>query len=98
MRISDLVIDDVNIDKFSRHGISAIEVLDTIDDEPLCVIKNSSSGRGNAPYALIGRAASGRIIVVPIDQRDTGIWRPRTAFEATDQRFLTAYRNTHRTP
>ena len=83
MEVQDLVFDDRNEEKFSRHGVTAREVRQVVEAEKLRVFRNKKSD-GNAPYILIGETHGGRLLPVPIDPTETPeVWRPRTAWDSS---------------
>jgi hypothetical protein len=78
IEIYEFVIDDVNADKFWRHGLTPEEIASVLDGR-YSVIRNRSSGR--APYIVIGRDLHGQCIAIPIEQTwSRGVWRPITAW------------------
>lgn len=81
-RIDGLAIDDVNEEKFAAHGITVHRVLETLQNDYI-TIQNRKQRRGL--YLLIGTDNGGSCIAVPIERtRDTGIWRPITAWGCKD--------------
>jgi hypothetical protein len=75
-------IDDANEEEFSRHGVSARQIDDTLDREYF-VQKNNK--KGTCTHKLLGRDSSGICIAIPIMKtHEHGIWRPCTAWRCSD--------------
>lgn len=74
--------DDENEEKFGRHGITARQV-DQLLDEEYVVVRNRKDRRGL--YLVIGKDHGGKCIAVPIEAtRDPRRWRPITAWPCKD--------------
>jgi uncharacterized DUF497 family protein len=78
VQVEDLSFDEVNLDKFAEHGVSARQVRQLLDD-PFLVLPNRRNRR--APYLLLGRDHGGACLAVPIEPTgDPEVWRPVTAW------------------
>jgi hypothetical protein len=77
--VNELVFDALNEVKFADRGISPIDVLEILDQEPRFFI--NKRGR-RASHVMVGPTKAGRLLVVPIEDWGRGIWRPVTAFDA----------------
>ena len=66
----------------AEHGVTPREVNQMVEN-PHIIVRNRK--RRRAPVLLIGRTHGGRVLSVPLAKtRDPGIWRPITAFPATE--------------
>jgi uncharacterized DUF497 family protein len=84
VEVEDLVIDDRNEEKFARHGVTAREVRQVVEEENLRVFRNKKTD-DNAPYILVGKTRGGRLLTVAIDPTENpGVWRPRTAWDSSE--------------
>ena len=82
LTVHTFVFDDENIEKFASHSLTERQV-DQILDGPFVHYRNRSDRR--ADRLLIGRDHGGQCIVVPIEPtRDSGAWRPVTAWRCSD--------------
>ena len=77
--VYELVFDALNEMKFIDHGISLIDVLEALDQEPRFFV--NKRGR-RASHVMVGPTLAGRLLVVPIEDWGRAIWRPVTAFDA----------------
>jgi uncharacterized DUF497 family protein len=77
--IDSLYWDDWNEEHIARHGVDPDQVEEVIFDN-----EYFSSRARNGTYRLIGRANSGRYLVVFLAPRDGGIFYVVTARDATD--------------
>lgn len=78
--VYDLQIDVHNEAEMARHGVTPIEVLQVLDDDPR-YFRNKKGHE--APYVMVGRTYGGRILTVPLAPTPVdGMWRPATAFDA----------------
>jgi len=76
--VETFLIDEENEDKFWRHGLTAIDVLDVLD-EPHRIKRNRKARR--ASHLVIGRDRQDRCIAIPIEPtHDRTMWRPITAW------------------
>lgn len=66
----------------AEHGVTPREVNQMVEN-PHIIVRNRQ--RRRAPVLLIGRTHGGRVLSVPLAKtRDPGVWRPITAFPATE--------------
>jgi uncharacterized DUF497 family protein len=66
----------------AEHGVTPREVNQMVEN-PHIIVRNRQGRR--APMLLIGRTHGGRVLCVPLAKtRDPGVWRPITAFPATE--------------
>jgi uncharacterized DUF497 family protein len=80
--LDELELDDANEAEMATHGVSALELLQLLDDR-IEVFRNKK-GR-TAEYVMIGVTHGGRVITAPIVETAVeGRWRPVTAWQATD--------------
>jgi uncharacterized DUF497 family protein len=77
--VTELVFDALNELKLADHGVTIMEVLEVMDNQPR-FFTNRRARR--ASHVMIGPTRSGRVLVVPIEDWGRGIWRPVTAFDA----------------
>ncbi len=77
--VTELVFDALNERKLADHGITIMDVLEVMDNQPR-FFANRRSRR--ASHVMVGPTSSGRVLVVPIEDWGRGIWRPVTAFDA----------------
>lgn len=74
--------DDANEAHVAKHGIAPRE-LNQLIENPHIVVRNRK--RRRAPLMVIGRTHGGRVLCVPIQAtREPDVWRPVTAYSATD--------------
>jgi len=74
--------DDQTEAHIAEHGVTPREVNQMVEN-PHILLRNRRGTR--APVLLIGRTHGGRVLSVPMAKtRDPGVWRPITAFPATD--------------
>jgi len=81
--ITDLEIDleEGNRAHIERHGITADEVFQVLDNGLFVIIRNR--GKRRAPYVMIGPTYGGRLLTGPITPTAVdGVWRPSTAWDA----------------
>lgn len=65
----------------AEHGVTPREVNQMVEN-PHIIVRNRK--RRRAPVLLIGRTHGGRVLSVPLAKtRDPEVWRPITAFPAT---------------
>lgn len=76
--VYELVFDALNEMKFVDDGISPIDVLEVLDQEPRFFV--NKRGR-RASHVMVGPTLAGRLLVVPIEDWGRAIWRPVTAFD-----------------
>lgn len=96
--ITDLEIDAEDGNRFhiERHGITADEVFQVLDNSLYVIIRNRNEHR--APYVMIGPTYGGRLLTIPIAPTDLdGVWRPSTAWDAK-RGERTVYDNSRRRP
>ena len=77
--VYELVFDALNEMKFADRGISPIDVLEVLDQEPRFFV--NKRGR-RASQVMVGPTIGGRLLVVPIEDWGRAIWRPVTKFDA----------------
>ena len=66
----------------AEHGVTPREVNQMVEN-PHIIVRNRRGKR--APVLLIGRTHGGRVLSVPLAKtREPGVWRPVTAFPATE--------------
>lgn len=76
--VESFLVDEENEDKFWRHGLTAIDVVDVLDG-PHRIRRNRKARR--ASHLVIGRDRQGRCIAIPIEPTyDRTMWRPITAW------------------
>ncbi len=76
--ISDFLIDEDNEEKFAAHGISALQVLQILENSHL-VVPNRRGRRGI--FLVVGRDNSGSCVAVPVEPTHiVNLWRPITAW------------------
>jgi len=80
-----LVFDPVSEAKLAQHRISLEETLEVLDGEPRFFVNRR--GR-RASHVMVGPTASGRLLVVPIEDWGRAVWRPVTAFEANSGQIM----------
>jgi hypothetical protein len=82
IHIIEFNIDYDNYEEFSRHGISAKQIEDTLEGEYV-IQKNKK--KGTCTHKLLGRDSSGTCIAIPIIKtHERGVWRPCTAWRCSD--------------
>jgi uncharacterized DUF497 family protein len=76
------LFDDHNEEKCAAHGLHPRQLEQVLDGE-ITLVPNRRGRRG--VYLLIGRDHGGTCIAVPIEPtRESGIWRPITAWPCKD--------------
>ena len=76
--ISDFLIDEDNEEKFAAHGVSALQVLQILENSHM-VVPNRRGRRGL--YLVVGRDNGGSCIAVPVERTHVvDFWRPITAW------------------
>jgi len=79
--VAELELDDENEREMAAHGVSAIELVQLLDDR-IEVFRNRK-GR-TARHLMLGMTHGGRVLTVPIVRTAVeGRWRPVTAWEST---------------
>jgi uncharacterized DUF497 family protein len=74
--------DDENEAHIIKHGVTLSEVNQMVEN-PHVVVRNRRNRR--APLLLVGRSHGGRVLCVPIRKTtEPTVWRPVTAFPATE--------------
>lgn len=85
MRVDDFAIDEVNEEKFGRHGVTVQEVLQILQAGEFRMFRNKRRRMENAEYVIIGSTLGGRFLTIPVDAMPIpGRWRPRTAWESSE--------------
>jgi hypothetical protein len=85
MRVDEFAIDEVNEEKFERHGVTVQEVLQVLQAGEFRMFRNKGRRRENAEYVVIGTTLGGRFLTIPVDAMPIpGQWRPRTAWESSE--------------
>jgi uncharacterized DUF497 family protein len=80
--VGELAFDDENEAKLAAHGVTIEEVLQVLDGAPR-FFGNRRDRR--ATHVMLGPTFGGRLLVVPLEEWGSGIWRPVTAFDADDE-------------
>jgi hypothetical protein len=84
MQVDDFAIDEVNEEKFERHGVTVREVLQVLHGGEFRMFRNKGRRSENAAYVIIGVTLGGRFLTIPVDSTPIpGQWRPRTAWESS---------------
>lgn len=84
--VTDLVIDDENVEKFWAHGLTPEQVLSVLAS-PFTVKRNRR--RRRASLLLIGRDEHGQCLAVPLERTaQAGTWRPVTAWPCKPGEWL----------
>lgn len=78
--VQELLFDDENEAKLASHGVSILEVLQVLDEDPKFF--TNAAGR-RASHVMLGPTYGGRLLVVAIEHYRDGLWRPVTGFDAT---------------
>ena len=79
--IEDFLFDDDNEEKIGRHGLTALQLHQVLDNDHV-VVPNRRLRRGL--YLVVGRDDGGAIITIPIEPtHDPLLWRPITAWPST---------------
>lgn len=80
--VSELAFDDENETKFAAHRVDVVEVQEVLEGEPRFYVNRRDR---RASHVMVGPTTSGRLLVVPIEELgDAGVWRPVTAFDASE--------------
>lgn len=78
--VYDLQFDDWNEDELARHSVSAREVLQVLDGDPV-FFRNKK--RHAAQLLMVGPTLGGRMLTVPLAATEIGgVWRPATGWES----------------
>jgi uncharacterized DUF497 family protein len=81
VEIRELVWDEANERHLAQHGVTIREVEQVLSN-PHIVVRNRT--RRRAQHLLIGHTHGGRPLTVALAKtRETGTWRPVTAYTAT---------------
>ena len=81
--VTAFAFDDVNAEKFARHGLTDRQVRQVLDNENVIVPNRK---RRRAPRLLIGRDHGGTCIAIPIEPTlEPSVWRPVTAWRCKDR-------------
>ena len=76
--IADFLFDEENEEKFAAHGVSALQVLQLLENNHM-VVPNRQGRRGI--FLVVGRDNSGSCIAVPVEPTHVlDLWRPVTAW------------------
>lgn len=76
--IADFLIDEENEEKFAAHGVSALQVLQILENSHMVV--PNRRGRSGI-FLVVGRDNSGSCIAVPVEPTYVvDLWRPITAW------------------
>lgn len=78
MRISELKWDDENVEHITQHNVNPQEV------EDVCFGVHISERESKQRYILSGQTATGRYINVVVERVGSGLFRPITAFEMSE--------------
>lgn len=78
--VEDLLFDDENEAKFATHRVSAEEVQEVLESRPRFY---ENRRRRRASHVMMGLTFDRRLLVVPIERVQPGLWRPVTAFDPT---------------
>lgn len=84
--VDDLLYDDENEAKFAAHGVKLEEVQQVLDGRPR-FYRNRL--RRRASHVMMGPTFEKRLLVVPIERVEPGLWRPVTAFDPTATEAVT---------
>ena len=81
VRVYDLQFDEWNEGEMARHHVTAREVLQVLDGDPVFL----PNKRGHAaPIIMIGPTFGGRFLTVPLGRTGAeGVWRPATAWDSS---------------
>ena len=74
-----LVFDDDNEAKFAAHRVIPQEVVEVFEGRP--GFHRNDGPRKRASHVMVGPTIAGRILLIPIERVEPGMWRPTTAFE-----------------
>jgi len=85
MKIEGLQWDDENIEHIAEHGVNPQEVID------VCFGFHFFRRERGERYILSGQSAGGRYLNVVIERAGKGIFRPKTAFEMSEN-YKRSYR------
>ena len=81
VRVYALQFDEWNESEMARHRVTAREVLQVLDGDPVFL----PNKRGHeAPIVMIGPTFGGRVLTVPLGRTGTeAVWRPATAWDSS---------------
>jgi uncharacterized DUF497 family protein len=83
--------DDENEAHIAEHGVTIREVNQMVENRHI-ILRNRRDGR--APLLLVGRTHGGDVLCVPIEAtNDPDVWRPVTAFPASDAQISLLSKN-----
>ena len=78
--VYDLQIDEWNEAEAGRHHVTAREMRQVLDNDPVFL---PNKKRHKATLVMIGPTYGGRLLTIPLAATDVaGVWRPATAWEA----------------
>lgn len=81
IRVYDLQFDEWNEGEMARHRVTAREVLQVLDGDP--VFLPNKQGH-EAPIIMIGPTFGGRFLTVPLGRTIVeDVWRPVTAWDSS---------------
>lgn len=92
IQVEELVFDEHNLAHLSRHGISALDVVQVVGIAPL--FRRNARARA-ASHQMIGPTASGAMLTICLSQTDrANVWRPITGWDSTEREleWYNAYR------
>ena len=80
-RVYDLQFDEWSEAEMARHRVTAREVLQVLDGDPVFL----PNKRGHAtPIIMTGPTFGGRLLTVPLWRTGAeGVWRPATAWDSS---------------
>jgi hypothetical protein len=91
VRIDDLDIDEWNEAEMAAHHVTAREVRQVLNNEPVFL---PNKKRHPAPLVMTGPTLGGRFLTVPIARTEVaGIWRPATAWDSNDDQLARYHAN-----
>ena len=85
MRVERLLWDDENMEHIARHGVNPEEV------EDVCFGFHFIRKERDGIYILSGQSATGRYLTVIIEGMGRGAFRPKTAFDMSEN-YKRSYR------
>jgi hypothetical protein len=86
VKVWDLEFDDDNEAEFGRHHVSAVEILQVLDNAPV-FFRNRK--RHRATILMVGPTDGGRMLTVPLAPLPVeGVWRPATAWDSDPDETL----------
>jgi len=89
LRVDELEFDDWNEQEFSRHHVTAREIREVLDEQPVFVPNKRPHA---ARILMIGPTRGGRFLTVPLAELPVeGLWRPATAWDSSPEE-LARYR------